>query len=558
MSKSQYDIVKKYRKKRRGVLTIKNMVLAIAIMFGAMSIGYSYWNTTLNIRGTVIANENYFITYSITYDLDGGSFYDTPISVYTPETATFNLPNPVKPGYRFIGWTDGTTQSEEVLQNSIQLELNTTYIAGTQGSNTIYIRGTSGEVMASFVTYQGRPRCMVYVYDSSNSIAQYSTNGSTWTTISNWFSTTTIDNVTIYYQFFTLSVGGQNTESGIPTYDGSFEDFTAAIVETEQYVYHNPWTVIQGSEGDIDVMALWEPATTYTITFNANTGTGTMTDQIIVSGDTENLHLNTFTKTDYEFIGWATSSNGSVIYSNGQSISPSANLNLFAKWGRAVTVTFHSNGGTGTMNPQTFGQGTAQSINANTFTKSGYQFMGWATSSNGSVVYTDEQSITLYNDTDLYAIWGNTITFDSNGGTGTMNKQEFELGDPITLTTNTFTRSGYVFRGWATSSSATSSSATTADYQDGETFTPSSSMTLYAIWKQTFTVTFNSNRGSGTMTSQTFVEGESQAIKSNTFTRNRYRFSGWATSSNGSVVYTNEQEITVTANMTLYAKWTRN
>ena len=43
----------------------------------------------------------------------------------------------------------------------------------------------------------------------------------------------------------------------------------------------------------------------------------------------------------------------------------------------------------------------------------------------------------------------------------------------------------------------------------------------------------------------------------NPFTRNGYTFSGWATSRNGSVVYTDQQEITVTGNMPLYAVWTR-
>ena len=62
---------------------------------------------------------------------------------------------------------------------------------------------------------------------------------------------------------------------------------------------------------------------------------------------------------------------------------------------------------------------------------------------------------------------------------------------------------------------------------------------------------------SGTMASQTFISGVPQALTTNAFTRNRYRFTGWATSANGSVVYQDGQTITVTSNMTLYAKWSR-
>ena len=394
----EFSRVKKYRKKRIGLITKPKIIILTIIMAVFISVGYAYFNSSVYISGTITAIGNVLQVFSITYDLDGGSFYETPIDEYTEETPTFNLPTPVKSGNRFIGWTDGTTESEEVLQNSIQLVNNQVYNVGTQGNNTIYIKSTSGEVMASFVTYQNKPRCMVYVYNSSTSIAQYSTNGSTWTTINNWLSTTTTDNVTIYYQFFTLSEGGQNTSSGIPTYNGSFDDFTAAIVETETYVYSNPWTVTYGSQGDLSVMALWETATTYTITYNANTGTGTMPNQIIVSGDTENLFTNRFTKTDYTFVGWATSSNGSVIYTDGQSITPNSNLNLYAKWERTCLVTFNSNGGTGTMTAQTFIEGEPQNIKLNEFTKNNEYFVGWATSSNGSVVYTNGQSITVNND----------------------------------------------------------------------------------------------------------------------------------------------------------------
>ena len=44
--------------------------------------------------------------YTINYSLDGGEFDNTPISYYTVNTPTFNLPAPTKEGYIFLGWTD--------------------------------------------------------------------------------------------------------------------------------------------------------------------------------------------------------------------------------------------------------------------------------------------------------------------------------------------------------------------------------------------------------------------------------------------------------------------
>lgn len=69
------------------------------------------------------------------------------------------------------------------------------------------------------------------------------------------------------------------------------------------------------------------------------------------------------------------------------------------------TVSFNANGGSGSMSSQTFSNGTSQALKANTFTRSGYEFTGWATSASGSVVYSDQQSISLSANKTLYAVW---------------------------------------------------------------------------------------------------------------------------------------------------------
>ncbi|MBQ1653360.1 MAG: InlB B-repeat-containing protein, partial [Bacteroidales bacterium] len=67
------------------------------------------------------------------------------------------------------------------------------------------------------------------------------------------------------------------------------------------------------------------------------------------------------------------------------------------------------------------------------------------------------------------------------------------------------------------------------------------------------------NGGAGTMTAQTFTEGEAQALTRNAFTYDGYSFSGWNTVQGGSgASYTDGQTITATADMTLYAQWTSN
>ena len=73
---------------------------------------------------------------------------------------------------------------------------------------------------------------------------------------------------------------------------------------------------------------------------------------------------------------------------------------------------------------------------------------------------------------------------------------------------------------------------------------------------ETYTVTFNSNGGTGTMAVQTFTEGEAQALTQNAFSYDGYTFTGWNTVQDGTcATYTDGQTITVTADMTLYAQW---
>ncbi|WP_264519642.1 SBBP repeat-containing protein [Flavobacterium sp. N1994] len=79
--------------------------------------------------------------------------------------------------------------------------------------------------------------------------------------------------------------------------------------------------------------------TIYTVTFDNNTGSGTMTSQV-ASASTA-LTTNTFTKTGYHFTGWNTVANGSgTAYADGASYSFAANITLYAQWARNIpTIT---------------------------------------------------------------------------------------------------------------------------------------------------------------------------------------------------------------------------
>ena len=291
------------------------------------------------------------------------------------------------------------------------------------------------------------------------------------------------------------------------------------------------------------------------VTFNANGGSGdNMSAQTFTPGVWQNLKANRFTRTGYSFKGWATSSYGSVVYSDCQRISITSDMTLYAVWEKErLSVTFDANGGGGKMSAQTFIYGESQKLTENRFLRTGYSFMGWATSSSGKVVYSDKESIKITSDMTLYAVWEKAtlnVTFNANGGSGKMSAQSFTYGMSQRLVANTFTRTGYSFMGWAMSSSGK------VVYSDEESIKITSNIALYAVWeKATLSVTFNANGGSGKMSAQSFTYGKLQRLVANTFTRTGYSFKGWAKSSYGSAVYSDCQSISITSDLTLYAVW---
>ncbi len=144
------------------------------------------------------------------------------------------------------------------------------------------------------------------------------------------------------------------------------------------------------------------------VTFDANTGTGSMSVQGIFANTSANLTTNTFTKIGYTFSGWATTAGGAVAYADGASYSiVTSNVTLFAKWtANTYTVAFNNNGGTGTMSNQSVTYDLPANLTSNTFTRTGYTFAGWATTSGGSVAYANGASYTTgASNVTLYAKW---------------------------------------------------------------------------------------------------------------------------------------------------------
>lgn len=147
-----------------------------------------------------------------------------------------------------------------------------------------------------------------------------------------------------------------------------------------------------------------------------------------------------------------------------------------------------------------------------------------------------------------------TVTFDPNGGDGTIITQNFTEKVAQSLIANTFNYKGFTFHNWNTTPDGTGKT-----YRDREMIEVSEQMVLYAQWipfKGTCFVTFNANGGTGTMAQQLFTGFESQPLTANAFTYIDHTFFCWNSKTDGSGDrYRDQEKIEVVTNIVLYAQW---
>lgn len=147
-----------------------------------------------------------------------------------------------------------------------------------------------------------------------------------------------------------------------------------------------------------------------------------------------------------------------------------------------------------------------------------------------------------------------SVSYNSNGGSGTMTDSTFTYGGSTTIANNYFTApAGYYFNGWQDGNGNW--------WSAGATYSSAANMTLYAQWAiYTYTLTYKANGGSGSDQTQTKNYGATAYTKAaNTFTRTNYTFQYWNTAEDGSGTrYNAGASYTTNANVTLYAIWKKN
>ena len=212
------------------------------------------------------------------------------------------------------------------------------------------------------------------------------------------------------------------------------------------------------TEGGIDYGTSYSPTSNttlyskatvgkYTVTFDANGGTVSTTSKTVTYGNKYGT-LPTPKYTGYSFTGWYTSKTGTTLVDENTYVTKTSDHTLYAHWTpNTYTVTFNANGGTGSMTKITMTYDVEQKIPKNTYTKSGYKFIGWSLNKDGPVQFADEEvvsNLATSGTKTLYAQWTKMVsvpTCSSKPYTGS-SQTLLSAGTGYTVSNNTGTNAG--------------------------------------------------------------------------------------------------------------------
>ena len=425
---------------------------------------------------------------------------------------------------------------------------------GTMATQTI--TGSSGKLNANEFTRDG------YVFTKWNTAADGS-----GTTYFDKSVVSSSQDIKLYAQWsvnsYTVTFDSQGGSEPDPktvtvTYDSAYGELPATAMEGHEFL---GWftekkggtkveaTTVVKIASDHTLYAHWS-ANTYQVTFDAQGGSAA--GPITVTYGAAYGTLPETTWAEHNLLGWFMAKTGGVKVEPTTIVTTAADHTLYAHWDvQTYAIKYVLDGGTinsGEVDSYTYGVGATLPTDV---TKDGYNFCGFYNNPQFSGEPVTGVSKTDAGDKTFYAKWYQpTVTFDSNGGSGTMSAQSVKYDIDTALTANAFTRDGYGFNGWNTKEDGSGDA-----YADGGNIKIKTDAVLYAQWYQP-TVTFHKNDGSTATSTQSVLYNKATALTANSFTWSGYVFLNWNTKADGTgTAYADKEAVTLTGNLDLYAQW---
>ena len=317
---------------------------------------------------------------------------------------------------------------------------------------------------------------------------------------------------------------------------------------TSSVLYENTDTVSSVSSA-IDLYAVWSVSVTY----HKNEGNDRVVVERVRVGSPytiANSFSNSFVS-DYgrTIIGWSLTSNGEILYDSCYQIdSIDQNYEVYAVWG--ITISYYE--GDTLLHIEKLAAGDSHTVLYEPENLVNKSLLGWSTEKGGSVAYKIGDVITnIQKSITLYPIYGITVTYHHNDGSGKTHTVNVTQGQEYTVDYVFPLEDGLTLKGWALSSDV---SNTDILYKNGKILTDiDEPLDLYAYIE--VTVTLYANDGTeeyGTYKNALNSRIVFHGIYSNVTDR---AIMGWSTSANGELIYGNSEAVTLDRCMVLYAVW---
>ena len=302
----------------------------------------------------------------------------------------------------------------------------------------------------------------------------------------------------------------------------------------------------------------------YDVTVNGDAhGTATATPTVAAVGSTVTLAATA--AEGYHLASWDAPTG--VTVTDNSFVMPEGPVTIGARFAEnEYTVKYDGNGSdAGTTATSTHSYDTAATLTHNGFTRAGYRFAGWATTSDGPIAYADGESVTRLTAVNaatvtLYARWltadERAITVKENAhGTVTVTPTA-EAGDTVTPVATP--ADGYHFVAW--------SSTPVVEFADGAFVMPDADVALSAEFAaNTYTVVYDGNgAGAGVMAPSTHSYDAEAPLTANKFSLGGMAFAGWNTAADGTGTSYGDsavvKNLTATngGSVTLFARWARD
>ncbi|WP_264990082.1 InlB B-repeat-containing protein [Lysinibacillus piscis] len=308
--------------------------------------------------------------------------------------------------------------------------------------------------------------------------------------------------------------------------------------------YITPFDFNTTITGNTTIYAKWTPVE-YTVSFEVDGGSA-VSSQPVAHGNKATEPTPAPTKAGHTFGGWYTTNGHAIPFDFNTTIT--GNTTIYAKWTPVeYTVSFEVDGGSA-VSSQTVAHGNKTTEPTPAPTKVGHTFGGWYTTNGHAIPFDFNTTIT--GNTTIYAKWTPveyTVSFEVDGGSAVSN-QTVVHGNRAIQPDPVPTKIGYLFEGWYTDDTHTIPF-------DFNTVIIENTI-LYAKWLHTpvmNTVSFEVNGGSP-MPNQSVVHGNKVAEPIPVPTKAGYIFNGWYINSALTQIF--NSNTLITADITLYAKWT--